>query len=153
MSWTPSILIVEDEYGLAELLRDVLTELGYQVTLATNGRLALDVLRERQIHLVLTDAMMPVMDGPELARAMRTDERYRGIPIVMMTSLRTAVPSTPGLYEAVLSKPFTPEALLKVLDRFVSPSLARATARPTLPSEYASIVGEVEQCPRPPRSI
>ena len=120
MSWTPSILIVEDEYGLAELLRDVLTELGYQVSLATNGRLALDVLRERQIHLVLTDAMMPVMDGPELARAMRTDERHRGIPIVMMTSLRTAVPSTPGLYEAVLSKPFTPEALLKVLDRFVS---------------------------------
>lgn len=120
MSWTPSILIVEDEYGLAELLRDVLTELGYQVTLATNGRLALDVLCERQIHLVLTDAMMPVMDGPELARAMRTDERYRGIPIVMMTSLRTAVPSTPGLYEAVLSKPFTPDALLKILDRFVS---------------------------------
>ena len=120
MSWTPAILIVEDEYGLAELLRDVLTELGYQVTLATNGRLALDVLRERQIHLVLTDAMMPVMDGPELARAMRTDERYRGIPIVMMTSLRTAVPSTPGLYEAVLPKPFTPEALLKVLDRFVN---------------------------------
>jgi len=123
MSPTPSILIVEDEYGLAELLRDVLTELGYQVTLATNGRLALEMLRDRQIHLVLTDAMMPVMDGPELARAMRTDERHRSIPIIMMTSLRTAVPSTPGLYEAVLRKPFTPEALLTVLDRFVSRSV------------------------------
>ncbi|AMY11811.1 DNA-binding response regulator MtrA [Luteitalea pratensis] len=120
MAVTPSILIVEDEYGLAELLRDVLTELGFQVTLAANGRLALDVLRERPIHLVLTDTMMPVMDGPELAQAMRADERHRGIPIVMMTSLRSAVPSTPGLYEAVLAKPFTPEALLNVLDRFVS---------------------------------
>lgn len=116
----PSILIVEDEYGLAELLRDVLTELGYQVTLATNGRIALDVLAERDIHLVLTDSMMPVMDGPELARAMRTDERHREIPIIMMTSLRTAVPSTPGLFEAVLAKPFTPADLMKILDRFAS---------------------------------
>lgn len=114
-----SILIVEDEYGLAELLRDMLTELGYDVSLAINGRLALDILRERDIHLVLTDAMMPVMDGPELARAMRADERHRRIPIVMMTSLRAAVPPTPGLYEAVLGKPFTPDALMKILDSFI----------------------------------
>ena len=49
---TPSILIVEDEYGLAELLRDMLTEVGYAVSLAINGRLALEVLCEREIHLV-----------------------------------------------------------------------------------------------------
>jgi CheY-like chemotaxis protein len=124
MGSTPSILIVEDEYGLAELLRDMLTELGYEVSLAINGRLALDVLREREIHLVLTDAMMPVMDGPELARAMRADERHRRIPIVMMTSLRAAVPQTPGLYEAVLGKPFTPAALMKVLGELIGRSSA-----------------------------
>jgi CheY-like chemotaxis protein len=116
MPGMPSILIVEDEYGLAELLRDMLTELGYEVSLAINGRLALDVLREREVHLVLTDAMMPVMDGPELARAMRAHDRLRRIPIVIMTSLAAAVPSTPGLCEAVLGKPFTPAALMKVLD-------------------------------------
>ena len=120
MSSAPSILIVEDEYGLAELLRDMLTELGYEVSLAINGSLALEVLREREIHLVLTDAMMPMMDGPELARAMRADERHRHIPIVMMTSLAAAVPTTPGLYEAVLGKPFTPNALLKVLDAHIA---------------------------------
>ena len=75
MPGMPSILIVEDEYGLAELLRDMLTELGYDVSLAINGRLALEILRDREVHLVLTDAMMPVMDGPELARAMRADDR------------------------------------------------------------------------------
>ena len=120
MPGTPSVLIVEDEYGLAELLRDMLTEFGYDVSLAINGRLALEILREREIHVVLTDTMMPVMDGPELARAMRADERHRRIPIVMMTSLAAAVPSTPGLYEAVLGKPFTPAALLKVLHACVS---------------------------------
>jgi CheY-like chemotaxis protein len=119
MPRTPSVLIVEDEYGLAELLRDMLTELGYDVSLAINGRLALDVLREREIHLVLTDAMMPVMDGPELARAMRAEARHARIPIVMMTSLRAAVPPTPGLYDAVLGKPFTPDALLRVLNQFL----------------------------------
>ena len=126
MSGSPSILIVEDEYGLAELLRDMLTELGYEVSLAINGRLALEVLRERDIQLVLTDVMMPVMDGPELARAMRADERHRRIPIVMMTSLAAALPSTPGLYEAVLGKPFTPIALLKVLDTYVARSASQA---------------------------
>ena len=80
MTATRAILIVEDEYGLAELLRDMLTERGYDVSLAINGRLALEVLRERRIQLVLTDTMMPVMDGPELAKAMRADERHRDDP-------------------------------------------------------------------------
>ena len=125
MGGATSILIVEDEYGLAELVRDMLTDLGYRVSLAINGRLALEVLRERRFHLVLTDVMMPVMDGPELARAMRADDRYRDIPIVMMTSLASAVPRTRGLYEAVLAKPFTPEALMKVVETYVGPESAR----------------------------
>jgi CheY-like chemotaxis protein len=120
----PSILIVEDEYGLAELLRDLLADVGYEVTLAINGRLALDVLGERHIDLVLTDVMMPVMDGPELARAMRGDEKHKAIPIVMMTSLPGAVAPTSHLYEAVLAKPFTPEALLKVLRRVTPADVA-----------------------------
>jgi DNA-binding response OmpR family regulator len=116
VSTAPSILIVEDEYGLAEMLSEMLSEVGHEVTLAINGQLALDVLRERRIDLVLADAMMPVMDGPELALAMRSNDMYRQIPIVMMTSLPSAMPRMRGLYDAVLSKPFTPEALLKVLD-------------------------------------
>ena len=120
MPGATSILIVEDEYGLAELLRDVLTEAGYDVSLAINGRLALQILAEREIQLVLMDTMMPVMDGPELARAMRADDRHRRIPIVMMTSLRSAVPPGPGLYEAVLVKPFTPQALLRILEGLIT---------------------------------
>jgi len=67
------------------------------------------------VDLVLTDVMMPVMDAPELARAMREHEQLRSIPIVMMTSFPSAVPRISDLYEAVLPKPFTPEALLEVL--------------------------------------
>jgi CheY-like chemotaxis protein len=107
-------LIVDDEFGLAEMLRELLRELGYDVTLAINGRLALDILGERRIDLVITDMMMPVMDGAELATAMRESEAHCHIPIVMMTSLPSAA-YTNGPYDAVIRKPFTPELLLTTM--------------------------------------
>jgi CheY-like chemotaxis protein len=110
-----SILIVDDEFGLAEMLREMLRESGFEVTLAINGRLALDILEEGKVDLVLTDMMMPVMDGAELAAAMRRDNKHRDTPIVMMTSLPTARPQPEGLFDAVLRKPFTPELLLETL--------------------------------------
>jgi CheY-like chemotaxis protein len=110
-----SILIVDDEFGLAEMLREMLRESGYDVTLAINGRLALEILGEEKIDLVLTDLMMPVMDGVELAAAMRSHDQYRATPIIMMTSLPTAMPQPDGLFDAVLRKPFTPELLLDTM--------------------------------------
>jgi CheY-like chemotaxis protein len=59
--------------------------------------------------------MMPVMDGSELAVTMRKSETYRAIPIVLMTSLPSAVPEERVLYDAVLRKPFTPDLLLTTL--------------------------------------
>ena len=111
----PSILIVDDEFGLAEMLRDMLRESGFEVTLAINGGLALEILEEGKVDLVLTDMMMPVMDGAELAAAMRNHDRYRAIPIIMMTSLPTVRPQPGGLFDAVLRKPFTPNLLLKTM--------------------------------------
>jgi len=108
-------LIVDDEFGLAEMLRDMLRESGFDVTLAINGRLALEILEERPVDLVLTDMMMPVMDGAELAAAMRTDHKHRDTPIIMMTSLPTARPRTKALFDSVLRKPFTPELLLETV--------------------------------------
>lgn len=117
---TESILIVDDEFGLAEMLREMLREYGYDVTLAINGRLALDILTERKIDLVITDMMMPVMDGAELAAAMRNSETHRTIPIVMMTSLPSALPHMHDLFNAILRKPFTPDLLLTTMQRCLS---------------------------------
>jgi DNA-binding response OmpR family regulator len=110
-----SILIVDDEFGLAEMLREMLREYDYDVSVAINGRLALDILKERPIGLVITDMMMPVMDGVELASAIHHSETYRHIPIVMMTSLPSAMPHQSGLFYAVIRKPFTPELLLRTV--------------------------------------
>ena len=59
--------------------------------------------------------MMPVMDGTELATAMRGDDKYRATPIIMMTSLPTSLSQPDRLFDAVLRKPFTPELLLKTM--------------------------------------
>ena len=64
------------------LLREMLHESGHDIRLAINGRLALDTLRDRVAGLVLTDLMMPVLDGMELATAMRRNESFSRIPII-----------------------------------------------------------------------
>src|SRR5690606_23937872 len=68
-----TILVVEDEYALAGLLRDMLQEEGYAVVLASNGSQALEQLAETRPDLILSDVMMPGMDGRALTRALRTD--------------------------------------------------------------------------------
>lgn len=120
-----SVLIVDDEFGLAEMLREMLRESGFEIILAINGQLALEILQEGKVDLVLTDMMMPVMDGAELARAMRSDHKHHHTPIVLMTSLPTVRAQPEGLFDAVLRKPFTPELLLDTLRA----CLARADAR------------------------
>ena len=123
-----SILIVDDEFGLAEMLRDMLRESGFDVSLAINGRLALEILAEEQVDLVLTDMMMPVMDGIELATAIRGNRRLRATQIIMMTSLPTVPHQSGTLFDAVLRKPFTPDLLVETISRLLADS-EKATER------------------------
>lgn len=112
----PFILIVDDEFGLAELISDILGENGYETAIAINGELGLAMLRERRPDLVLMDLMMPVLSGPEMLRQMRSDPEVADIPVVIMTALPEAVPREGELaHEAVLQKPFTPDRLFHVV--------------------------------------
>jgi CheY-like chemotaxis protein len=121
----------------------MLRDSGYEVTLAINGRLALEILGEGKIALVLTDLMMPVMDGAELAAAMRDHDRYRATPIIMMTSLPTAFPRPEGLFDAVLRKPFTPDLLLKTMTSCLAAAARNVTERSprAKPESDASVAG------------
>jgi CheY-like chemotaxis protein len=110
------ILIVDDEFGLADVIAEVLSEVGYDVSIAINGQLGLVSMSEVEPDLVLLDMMMPVLDGPAMLRAMRANPRYADIPVVMMTSLPEALPPTDGVqYQGLLQKPFTQEKLLSML--------------------------------------
>lgn len=115
-----SILIVDDEFALAEIVVDLLVERGYQATMAINGRLALESLIRQPADLVVADVMMPMLSGPDLVRAMRTRPELARIPVIMMTSLETSLPADrPPLYEAFLHKPFSPEELFAAVSRLL----------------------------------
>lgn len=81
------ILIVEDSPTQAERLRRLIQSMRYGARVAGNGRLALDAIHERKPHLVLSDIVMPEMDGYELCRAIKGDPGLRDIPVILVTSL------------------------------------------------------------------
>jgi two-component system sensor histidine kinase/response regulator len=81
------ILIVEDSPTQAERLRRLIQSMRYNARVAPNGRLALEAIRERKPHLVLSDIVMPEMDGYTLCRAIKTDPELRDIPVILVTSL------------------------------------------------------------------
>jgi CheY-like chemotaxis protein len=116
-----SILIVDDEFALAEIVVDLLVERGYQATMAINGRLALEALIREPADLVVADVMMPVLGGPDLVRAMRARPELARIPVIMMTSLEASLPADrPPLYHAFLHKPFSPEELFAAVSRLLA---------------------------------
>ena len=90
-----TVLIVDDEYLIAEILGFALEDEGYAIEKASNGQKALEVLKRVQVQLVITDYMMPVLNGQELVRAAgHPHERrpgQRGMPDIIRGSVRQAI--------------------------------------------------------------
>lgn len=115
-----TILVVDDEFGVAEVLEALLTDEGYRVVTAVNGRQGLARLSEVRPDLVLLDVMMPIVDGPAMLRAMQEDPIVRAIPVVMMSSLGEDVVRTQCQgYTAFLRKPFRATAVLDAVARIL----------------------------------
>lgn len=101
------VLVVEDELSIAKLLEDVLTDEGHRVVLAGNGRQALEVASREVPDIVVTDFMMPVMDGAALVKALAADEALRRIPVIVMSSLPEDMVAARCVgYAAFVRKPF-----------------------------------------------
>lgn len=101
------VLVVDDEFAVAELLGAIIEDEGHEVVIAHDGAIALSLVAARVPDIVFTDTKMPVMNGPALVRAMLGDARLSRVPIVAMSSLPQAEvrPDYPG-YKAFLVKPF-----------------------------------------------
>ncbi len=81
------ILIVEDSPTQAEMLKFLLEKNNYRVSVACNGRKAFNLLNKHKPIMVISDIVMPEMDGFELCRRIKTNENYHDIPIVLLSSL------------------------------------------------------------------
>lgn len=109
------ILIVEDSSMQAKRLRRLLEEHGYQVSVAFNGKEGLDMLRERRPSLVVSDVIMPVMDGYEMCRTIKNDPAFRQLPVILLTSLSNPQDVFLGLEsgaDSYISKPYESKNLL-----------------------------------------
>ena len=116
MSSPATVLIVEDEFAIADLLEMALTDEGYRVVKAANGRQGLARLAEDSPDLVISDFMMPVLDGAGLVQAMRQSEAQREIPVVIMSSMPEAnVHARIEGYAAFIRKPFQIVALMQLI--------------------------------------
>jgi CheY-like chemotaxis protein len=116
-----TILVVDDEFGVVEVLTAALEDEGYRVITAANGKHGLQRLAESPPDLVILDFMMPILDGPSMAIAMKADAQYANIPIVMTSAVaESSLRERFDAYDAYLRKPFRADVLVKLLQDLLS---------------------------------
>jgi DNA-binding response OmpR family regulator len=113
-----TIVIVDDEFDLADVLAATLSDIGFRVLNATNGKQGLEVMAEQPPDLVILDYMMPLLDGAGVLKAMRADPKLAAVPVIMISVVPESVVRArcPG-YAAFLRKPFDFETLLNAVER------------------------------------
>jgi DNA-binding NtrC family response regulator len=115
-----TVLVVDDEFGIAELFEAVLADEGYRVLTAINGRHGLEVLAKERPDLIFLDFMMPVMDGAGMLRGMEADAMLHGIQVVMMSSMpEAAVSERCSGYASFIRKPFRIDQVVAVTKRLL----------------------------------
>lgn len=90
------IFIVDDDFINVALLKRYVLNAGFDVDTAYNGKEALEKVRQQIPDLILLDSVMPEMNGFELCRQIRADERLKSVPIIMVTGLKTEADSIQG---------------------------------------------------------
>lgn len=125
-----TILLVDDEYGLVETLGELLEEEGYVVESASNGKDGLVRAAATRPDLVLTDFMMAIGDGAELARAVRALPGLERIPIVMMsgTEKSVALAKADDSVSLFVKKPFGWEQLRAIVVSFIGEGRSRPSS-------------------------
>ena len=109
-----SVLVVDDEMAITELLAEFLSDMGHTTLTAANGRDALALTRSHHPQLIITDVMMPHMDGFALLDAVRADAAYATTPVILMSAaFPLQLPRNDATY---VQKPFD----LRVFERLVN---------------------------------
>jgi len=109
-----SVLVVDDEEDLLELVRYNLTREGYRVTCVGTGEDALKAARKQPPDLIVLDLMLPAVDGLEVCRRLKGDSKTRDIPIIMLTAKSEESDMVVGLERGAddyIAKPFSPRVL------------------------------------------
>ena len=109
----PHVLVVDDDANIRELLTQELTEAGYQVSVAGNGREALGVVRRNRPDLIVLDVMMPEMNGFDVAAVLKNDPQTMDIPIVILSIVQDRERGFRIGVDRYLTKPIDTEVLFR----------------------------------------
>ena len=110
-----TILIVEDEKNILELVKYNLEQEGYQVLTAGRGDLALELARKHKPSLMILDLMLPEIDGLEICKILKNNEKTSAIPVIMLTAKSQESDKVVGLElgaDDYVTKPFSPRELV-----------------------------------------
>lgn len=122
-----TVLVVDDEPAITALLSEVLEIAGFVALTATNGRTALAIARREHPALVLTDRLMPEVDGVEFVRRLRSSPVTNDIPVVLMSSTRPTHEQIADI--PFLPKPFDLDEVLAVISQYAAHDPRRREAR------------------------
>ena len=125
-----TILVVDDEPAIVDILRAILEEEGYDVITAANGRQALNLMAAHRPDAAICDIMMPVLDGRAFCRALEKDPLLQGVPIVLMSAVQDLIRKSDCRYAAYIQKPFDLDTVLNTLARLLGeePSIGQAAS-------------------------
>lgn len=113
-----TVLVVDDEEPVRQLLAEVLTDRGYRALQARNGRHALEILQSEHADLVLTDVMMPQLTGADLCRHLKARPETRNIPVILISAAGREAADGTGA-DAFLDKPFQLDDVEALLEQWL----------------------------------
>ncbi len=116
-----TILVVEDDASIHRFLSRLLIQ-KYNVIVTENGQQALDVLSGQMVDLVVSDIMMPVMDGVELCSSIKNNMNYSHIPVILLTAktmMQSKIEGAEAGADSYIEKPFSTEYLLAVIENLI----------------------------------
>ncbi len=121
-----TILLVEDEKGLQEIIKLSLEGAGYKVVTASDGCMGLDVAMNSKIDLIISDVMMPIMDGFAFYKEIRAYRKTSNIPIIILTA-RDKMEDTFNVVgaEGFIAKPFEEAKLLEMVEKLIQLKVKR----------------------------
>lgn len=118
----PQLLLVDDEPGVREAVKDYLQESGFTVQVSSNAREGWEWMQQNTPDLVISDVMMPGVDGYQFLKQLREDPRFQALPVVFLTAKGMTGDRIQGYQarcDAYLPKPFDPDELVAIVENLL----------------------------------
>lgn len=141
------LLLVDDEPGLREAVQAYLEDSDFAVEVASNARDGWEVLQQTNPDLVISDIMMPQVDGYQFLKQVREDPRYKALPVVFLTAKGMTSDRIQGYQagcDAYLSKPFDPDELVAIVTNLLARrAAAKETSENTESPDIAALTSQM----------